>query len=452
MKLPTKEQVRYHGARWWWVPALAGLAYAAFPSTAGNVAPLLDPGAVSEREVIAPFTFPVAKSDQELAREAEELASTVKPLYQFQQRALDSATIAMHAFFSATETVAGQGGPPAILRLAKDQGVVLTPSEAAYLARSGNRRILEQALRDLFERTLALGVTGPGVLPQEPAPELIVRRGGAEASVTRDRVLSYEAYLARARAAPPDKGSEPGDSVYVRLAERFFRPTLAPNALETERRRDELRRGVDPNKYLVRGGDRIVGAHEVVTNEAHEKLVALYNDLVRRGAATSRSAGGVFGPLLRDALLLGIFWVLMVFYRRETYREQRQVALVGCLFAVSIIGAAIVARAEPRHPELIPLPFQAMMLTVLFNGRVSMTAAMILAAVIGVQPVFHDVPALFVCNIGGVTAALAVRSLRRRSNLLVAAAMVGAGYLVGALALGMAESWTLGAIGTVALL
>ena len=140
MKLPTKQQVRYHGARWWWVVALAALADAAFPSTAGNQAPLLDPGAVSEREVIAPFTFPVAKSDQELAHEAEELASTVKPLYQFQQRALDSATIAMHAFFSATETVAGQGGPPAILRLAKDQGVVLTPSEAAYLARSGNRR------------------------------------------------------------------------------------------------------------------------------------------------------------------------------------------------------------------------------------------------------------------------------------------------------------------------
>src|SRR5439155_1379125 len=83
------------------------------------------------------------------------------------------------------------------------------------------------------------------------------------------------------------------------------------------------------SKYIVRAGDRIVGAHEVVTNEAHEKLVALHSDLVRRGAATSRSPGGVFGPVLRDSLILAIFWVLLVFYRRETYRERRQVAEIG---------------------------------------------------------------------------------------------------------------------------
>jgi len=45
------------------------------PSSATNVAPLLAPGAVADRDVIAPLTFPVNKSDQELAREAEELAA-----------------------------------------------------------------------------------------------------------------------------------------------------------------------------------------------------------------------------------------------------------------------------------------------------------------------------------------------------------------------------------------
>src|SRR5437763_5932736 len=93
MNLPSSERVRYHGTRWAWVPALALLTYLAFPSSANNVAPLLQPGAVAEHEVIAPFTFPVNKSDQELAREAEELAGTVRPIYEFQQRALDSASI-----------------------------------------------------------------------------------------------------------------------------------------------------------------------------------------------------------------------------------------------------------------------------------------------------------------------------------------------------------------------
>ncbi len=447
MNLPSREQVRYHGVRWAWVPGLALLVYVAFPSSASNVAPLLEPGAVAEHEVITPFTFPVNKTDQELAREAEELASTVKPIYEFQQRAFDSATIAMHAFFAAMQNAADQGGPQAVMRVAKEQGVVLSPAEAAYLAKGGKRRGLERALTDLFDRTLGLGVTPPGVLLVEQAPDLIIRRRSSETSVSRDQVLSYAQYLARARLVHPDKGSSIADAAYRRLAGHFYRPTLVLNSLETERRRDELRRSVDPSKYIVRAGDRIVGAHEVVTNEAHEKLVALHNDLVRRGAATSRSVGGVFGPLLRDSLVLGIFWVLLVFYRRETYREWRQVTLMGCLFGLVLLQAAGVARFWPQHPEIIVLPFLAMMLTVLFNGRVSMNAAMIVAVVISLQPVFHDVPALFLCLVGGVTAALSVRGLRRRSNFYLPVLIIALGYLAAALALGLAGSWSVAEIG-----
>src|SRR5690349_16193828 len=346
MQLPTKEQLRYHGSRWAWVVGLAMLSYLAFPS-ATNVAPLLDPGAVADRDVIAPFTFPVNKSDQDLAREAEELAGTVKPIYQFQERAVDSIEISLHALFASTETAADHGGGAAIPAAAKAQGLALSAPEAAYLGKGGKRHNLEKALSELFERTLALGVTGPGVLQVEQAPELIVRRRSGEQSVSRDQVLTYAQYLSRARAIHPDRGSSVGDQLYVRLAGHFFRPTLNPNTLETERRRDELRRSVDPSKYIVRAGDRIVGAHEVVTNEAHEKLAALHADLVRRGAATSRSLGGVLGPVLRDSLILGIFWVLMIFYRRETYHERRQVALIGGLFGLVLVEAAVMAHFVP---------------------------------------------------------------------------------------------------------
>jgi cyclic-di-AMP phosphodiesterase PgpH len=192
----------------------------------------------------------------------------------------------------------------------------------------------------------------------------------------------------------------------------------------------------------VRAGDRIVGAHEVVTSDTHERIVALQQELLRRGAATSRSLLGALGSVLRDALVLAIFWVLMFFYRRETYREQRQIAVIAALFAAAICGAAAVARWVPGLPVLIPLPFTAMMLTVLFNGRVSMNAAMILAVVIGQQAVFHDSPALFFSVVGGVTAALSIRVLRRRSHLMMVVFMVGTGYLVGAVAVGLASGWT----------
>lgn len=440
MRLPSKERARYHAERWAWVVGLALLAYLAFPSSAIDVAPLLEAGKVADRDVMAPFTFSVNKTDQELASEAEELASTVKPIYEFRQRALDSAISAMGQFFAAIDASADKS-PAAVAGIARSLGVTLTPEESAYLANARKRQRIASALASLFDRTLALGVTGPGILPVEQSPELIIRRRSSETAVPREQVLSFTQYLARVRETHPDKGSAAGDALYVRLAGHFFRATLVPNTGATDHRRDELRRSVDQTKYVVRAGERIVGVREVVTSEARERLVALQQDLLRRGAATSHSVRGVLGPLLRDSLVIGIFWVLMLFYRRETYREQRQVVLVASLLAASIFGGAVIARWAPQHPELIPLPFTAMMMTVLFNGRVSLTGAMIASLVVGLQPVFHDTPALFFCVAGGVTAALSIRVLRRRSHLMVVVLLVGGGYLVAAVAIGLSSAW-----------
>src|SRR5262249_43758404 len=150
----------------------------------------------------------------------------------------------------------------------------------------------------------------------------------------------------------------------------------------------------------VRQGDVVIRAGEVVTGPAEEKLKALHAELVRRGAATSRSIGGVIGPLIRHTFILPVFWVVMLFYRPGTYVKGRQVLTVVPLFASAILAAAAVAHTTPDHVELILLPFTAMMLTVLLNGRVSMIAAMILAVLIAVQPVLHDTPALFLCFVG----------------------------------------------------
>jgi cyclic-di-AMP phosphodiesterase PgpH len=451
MKLPTQEQVRYHLVRWVWIPALALVAHLAFPSGGADVAPLLEPGARADKDIVAPFNFVVNKSEDELQREAEDLAASAKPIYEFRQRAYDSVASTMTAFFSAVDAASDQG-PQAIVAAGAQYAVPLSAQDAAYLSKGGKRRALQHALQTLFDRTLAQGVAGPGIMNVEQSRELIVRRGSTESSVQRDQVLTWTQYLNRARQLHPDPNSSVGDILYIKLQKQFFRPTLVPKPLETERRRNELRGSVDPSKYIVRAGDRIVGANEIVTNEAHERLVTLHQELLRRGAATTYSIRGVIGPLLRDSLILSIFWVLLVFYRRETYRELREVNLIGGLFAILQIEAGLIARFYPTHPEIVIMPFLAMMMTVLFNGRVSMIAAMILAVVVGLQPVFHDVPATFLCVVGGVTAALSVKTLRSRSNFYAPVLIIAAGYLLSALALGLSSGWPVEEIGLRALL
>lgn len=442
---------RYHAARWLWVIGLAWLAQAVFPSSVEDLAPMMDIGVRVDRAVTAPFDFVVSKGEDELRREADEVAASAPPVYEYRSRVYDSAQTARQDFFHSLDSAAA-GGPVAILRVGERFGVVLTAPEAAYLVAPDRRRALEHSSDDLFQRTLGQGVLAPDAMGAEPATQIVVRHGATEAPVARGQLLTFDDYMNAALANRPDPGSAIGDSVQTKAVRQLFRPTLIRNDLETARRRSELAAGVDRSKYAVRQGDVIIRAGEIVTGAAQEKLAALHAELVRRGAATSRSTGGLIGALLRNVLILSVFWVLMVFYRRETYVKLRQVATVAVLFACAILGAAGVAHAAPDHVELILLPFTAMMLTVLLNGRVSMIAAMILSVLFGMQPVFHDTPALFLCFVGGVTAALSVKTLRRRTHLYLAVLLVGVGYLAATAALGLAGDWPARVIGTRALL
>ncbi len=446
---PTRGDIaRYHLARWVWVAGLAGLAQVVFPSGVTDLAPLLTIGVRADRQVIAPFDFVVTKSDEELRLEADAVSASARPIYEFRTAAYDSVHSATRGFFAAIDSAARQDRE-AIVRAAQRAGVSFSGIEADYLANASQRRMLERAVTDLFQHSLALGAAM--TLEPDSGPELIVRRGAAETPVPRAQVLTFGGVLQSAQALHPDPGSRTGDMVFLKLVRRLFRPTLVRNDLETARRRSELAAGVERSKYAVRQGDVLVTVGQIVTGPTEERLAALHAELVRRGAATSGTVGGKVGSLLRNLLILSVFWVLMFFYRRETYTRLRQVGTVSGLFACAIIAASAVARTAPAHGELILVPFTAMMLTVLFNGRVSMIAAMILAVLIGTQPVFQDSPVLFLCFTGGVTAALSVKTLRRRTHLYLAVLLVGLGYLVGTFALGLASDWPAREIGTRAL-
>jgi hypothetical protein len=273
---------RYHFARWLWVGALAVLAQVVFPTSATDLTPLLAIEVRADRQVVAPFDFVVSKSDDELRREVDEVVASARSIYEFRAPVYDSVRVAARRFFEAVDSASG-ADVPAVARVADETGVPLSPVEAAYLARADMRQAVFRALEELFERTLGQGVLATATLDGETAPQLIVRHGAAEAPLAREQVITFNGYLQQAQAMHPDPGSSVGDVVYLKLVRRFFRPTLARNDLETARRRSELAASVDRSKYVVRQGDVIVEAREIVTGPVQEKVAALHAELVRRG-------------------------------------------------------------------------------------------------------------------------------------------------------------------------
>jgi putative nucleotidyltransferase with HDIG domain len=437
------QRVLFHGVRWGMLLTLALLTYSLYPVPGGFDVPLIEPGKVSPVDVVAPFEFKVKKSAAEIAREAGALAATVRPIYEYRTESLDSVLAGIDSVFGA---FAAAGSAAELASAARRYGIRFSPEEAEFLRPASRQAAFRRALVRMAQQYLVRGVAGGGALEFELSSEVVIRRNGSEQVMHRDSVLSFQRYLSARTAVHPAPNSSLGDQVFVKLVHGLFRPTLVPNVIQTERLRAELRASVDSVKDVVRENERIVAAHEVVSPEAYDRLLALRNELARRNEGRSGTLAEILGQLLSNGLILSIFWLLLMIYRKETYGDLKQMVLVALLCAITIAGAFVNYRIlfKTSAPELIPVPFAAMLLTILISGRVGMFAALVLAVLLGSQAVYGGQNAWFIALLGGVSGALGVRTISRRSQLLAASFFVLAGFTAAALSLALRFDWSLG--------
>ena len=441
---------RFHGSRLALALALAVATYLLFPAAPAVDFVMLEEGAVASENVIAPFGFRVRKSADELAREQAELAAAVEPAFAYVPAAYDSSAALLERFAAAVAAAAG--GPPgtevervaAVQQAAQGVGVSLSAAEASYLLAEPTRTALVRALERVYDRWLRPGVAPTGSL-DDVRGSVLLRRGDDERRIDADSIPTFSWLVSRARQVNPDPGSVVGDGLYLKLLSAFFQPTVTFDKVTTERRRAEMRRTADEYKYSVREGEKIVGAHEVVGRPEYEKMRALRDEIGRRTIAGTE-LGRVSGAVLFNALLVAIFGVALLLFRPQLYRSFRALALFAITFFVVTAAAALLAQLDPVRPELVPIALAAILFSVLFDPRISMIAAMLLAALIGGQSVYRGTNALFITLIGGAAAAFSVRVIRRRNQTYYSVATVAAAYALSSLAIGLTLDWSIGDI------
>ncbi|AHG90891.1 metal dependent phosphohydrolase [Gemmatirosa kalamazoonensis] len=436
-----------HGARLAIALALAIGAFLLFPLAPAVELPLYEVGAVAPENVIAPFAFRVPKTDAQLqgerdaARRAEPLVLDLVPA------ALDTSRTQLAAFARVLEQAYGAAGTaagPAVAAAASQVGIRLTPAEIAYLHAPTRRRAQIEAVQRVLDRWLPGGVASTTALT-DARGQVAIAQGGHTTIVPADSVMTFASLLARARRAHPDPTNDVGDALYVKLLSGFFRPTLVADRAATDRMREAAAIAVERDRYFVRAGEKIVGAHEVVGREANDKMRALRDATQLRGGtevSSTRAAARVVGSVLHNLIILVVFGVTLLLFRPQLYAQMRVVLLFALEFALVLGTAALVARMPTPRPEIVPVALAAVMLSILFDPRISLIAAMVLAVLVGSQGPFRGTNALFILLVGGVAAAVSVQTVRRRNQAYLSMLIVAAGYALAALALGLTLGWT----------
>lgn len=435
---------------------LAILTALLFPADGRNDAPVHRVGAIAPANVIAPIEFRVPRAEQDVKRDRDAAAQRVEPLFRFDTTALESARAEVLSFGAALDSVAVDGGDgrtdvrASILAAAASHHVKLAPAEADYLAFPARRAAILGAVVRTYERLIPDGVAASADLLRVRGT-VRVSRGLEEVQVKANDIVSDAELVRTARRLHPDPESPVGDAAFLHTLTAFFKPSLVIDSATTSQRRADARSQVATSRFTVQAGEKIVGAHEVVDEEDHAKLVALHDAVgaTREGRAMVKSLAG---NIVLNFAVLAVFGIALLLYRPAVYAAPRVMLVLSVAMLFVLVGAAVGAWNGEASGTLVPIAVASLIVSALIDSRLALVAALVLAILIGTQAPFRGTQALLVVLTGGAAAAFSVRALTRRTQAYSSMLAVALAYAVVAVAVGLAEQWPIAEVARAATL
>ena len=291
---------RFHGLRALIALGVAGVTYLAVPGLAGGrlaAARGRLGGAGQRHRAVRVHASP--RSPRSWRRSRTTSLAAVEPIFSVVPAALDSSRALIDELRGRARGASRRAADDA----ERHRGIQQLAAAARRSAHGRRRRCISRVpgARRRRDRRRAARRTTAGSRAALPPRACSTRcrapsRCGGTAPngrVNADSVPTFATLLVAARAAPPGPAHRSrATRTFRKLLTAFFRPThrLRP------RRDGACAAGAPPvgadDKYTLQLGEKIVGAHEVVGREEHEKMRALQDELARRGGrdAATRAA------------------------------------------------------------------------------------------------------------------------------------------------------------------
>jgi len=396
----------YHGTRIGLLVLLAAAITLLFPSDTGRTVDLYQEGDVGREDLAAEGGFDIPKDPVELERQQAEAAAAVPPVFLYEANTQDRIETRLNGFFDRIQEAVEAGGRPAVEDVLEEEALPSLVEKAENFLSPIELQALRQAslsvVRQLVDRVLDSDHEG-AVLS---AGRIHVWADGVERHLDVGELLwGTDFYNAAVQALGPST-SEFQDIVRLLLI-HFFESPYTLDVRRTAARLSEVRSAVPTTEgsvvagaYIVRRGDQI-GPSELRRLTAHQTALQSQG-LIRE---LERDWSSLLGKFLLNLLLLGIFGLLLFFFRKEIYGNYRWVLLLAFLVFVYFLAAAGFSWQWNDRWELLPIAFVVLPVAILWDGRMALILALVLGVLSGAQEPFDSYPILAFTLIGGATAA-----------------------------------------------
>lgn len=209
--------------------------------------------------------------------------------------------------------------------------------------------------------------------------------------------------------------------VGYRIIVEFMKPNVIFDRDETERRQNGATGRVPRFQGIIMENERIVDANTRITPELLLKLES-YQHAIDQRERVERGLAVILpwlGRFVLVTLILSLFFASLKTYRSDLFNQDKILILFGSLFLGIVSISHLFVTTFGLSEYLIPFTVGAMVLTVLFDGRIAMSASVALAALVAFI-VGGKLDFAIIALFTSMAAIYAVRQLRTRTQLFTA--------------------------------
>jgi putative nucleotidyltransferase with HDIG domain len=392
-------------------------------------------GSISKEDVIAPFTFPVLKGEEELNRDKELALSNLQVILDFHETTGDSVAGEVAAFFVRADSINQANRIPESrtrsMRLVfphlEEEGIfILTTSEDLSPFNSNLLLILNE-----FYQTGM--VEGTEDLPFADNRRALILKGDEEFSISEDQLLDVS--KARERLLSLALVKFEHDQLLVKatyeIGSRFLVANLTLNPNEMEARRQAALEAITQHKGMVLKGEIILARNQKVAREDLEKLYSLSQFRIKTGLKSDPwhfvlpLLGRIF---FAGAVILGLA-LFLYFVKPDVFFDNRKFAMIVSTLVLEMILTYLILFRWQLSEYLIPVAIASMALTILLDVEVGLIFTFCLGILLGVVNYF-DFKLAFITIVAGSLACFSVKEVTHRYRFYRPMLYVSFAYVV----------------------
>jgi cyclic-di-AMP phosphodiesterase PgpH len=412
-------------------------------------------GAVwAQKDLIAPFSFPIFRDDKEYQRDAAEAKKGVYQVFERDTVAVEARVAALDGFFHRLKDaiaarglarprdgrVASPGDSARFNALATALDIPFGDREWELLSTYSSSGRLDEIRRTL--ETTARAVLKAGVLDQPRGAiqktEIAIRRGTEEVIVPVNRMLDKNDLIATVEADLIRKYPANNDAVGLgyKIGVMLIQPNVRFARDASEKAVAAALDAVPRTSGFVQENERIVSKHERITPDILLKLESLRRVRADRGPSSDQPSQ-FLGALMHAALLISLYSLYLFLFRKTIFGSKRRLALIAIIFLLVCASAYLTREIDVNAPLefLILVPVASMLLTIIFDSRVGFYGTVIIAFLVaGIRG--NDYTIALSSLFAGALAVYTVRDVKSRNQIFRSLGFILLGYALSIAALG----------------